>query len=101
MEGEVAQAGVLGAADPVLAPGPAAMAEFEIGELPAAGAGGKAGEPVPADVGEAQLRAGKGTFLAHDDRHALVRRMLYIFQGPPARGRGYCTATRTASSARR
>ena len=44
---QVAQAGVLGAADPVLAPGPAAVPQLEVGQLPAAGAGGEAGEPVP------------------------------------------------------
>jgi len=64
VEGEVGQAGVLSAADPVLAPGPAPMAEFEVGELPATRAGGKAGEPVPADVGEAQLHGGMATFLS-------------------------------------
>ena len=49
---------------PVLAPGPAAVPELEVGELTAAGAGGKAGEPVAVDVGEPQLGAGVRAFLA-------------------------------------
>ena len=62
---EAAQAGVPGAADPVLAPGPAAVAQFQVSELAAAGAGRKAGDPVPVDVGKAQLRAWVGrSFLA-------------------------------------
>jgi len=56
--------------DPVLAPGPAPVAQFQVGQLPAAGAGGKAGEPVPAGVGEPQLRAGVRAFLADDHPHA-------------------------------
>ena len=71
VQGEVAQAGVLGAADPVLAPGAAAVPEFQVGELAALGAGGEAGEAVAVDVGEPQLRAGVRAFLADDDPHAL------------------------------
>jgi hypothetical protein len=63
VEGEVAQAGVLGGLDPVLTPGAAAVTQLEAGELPAFGAGREAGEPVPADVGEPQLRAGVGRSL--------------------------------------
>ena len=66
---QVAQAGVLGVADPVLAAGPAAVTQFEVGELPAGGVGGERGEPVPVDVGEAQLGAGVRAFLADDHPH--------------------------------
>ena len=62
VQGEVAQAGVLGAADAVLAPGAAAVPQFQVGELAACGAGGEAGEAVAVDVGEPQLRAGVRTF---------------------------------------
>src|SRR5262249_7952458 len=55
VQGKVAQAGVLGGPDPVLAPGPAAVAQLEVGELPALGAGGEAGEPVTAGIGEPPL----------------------------------------------
>jgi hypothetical protein len=48
VQGQVAQAGVLGGADAVLASGAAAVAQFQVGELPALGVGGKAGEPVAA-----------------------------------------------------
>lgn len=51
--GEVPQAGVLGAPDAVLAPGPAAVAHLQAGDLPPGlGAGGKAGDAVAVDVGE-------------------------------------------------
>jgi hypothetical protein len=68
-EREVPQAGVLGAADAVLAPGPAPVPQFQVRELAFPGAGGEGGEPVPVDVGEPQLRAGMGPFLADDDPH--------------------------------
>jgi hypothetical protein len=55
---EVPQAGVLRAADAVLAPRPAAVAQFQVSELPGLGVSGEAGDPVPADVGEPQLGAG-------------------------------------------
>ena len=67
--GQVAQAGVLGAADPVLAAGAAAVAQFQVSELPGPGVGGEGGDAVPADVGEPQLRAGVGAFLADDHPH--------------------------------
>jgi hypothetical protein len=51
--------------------GPGGGAQFQVGELAGAGAGGKRGEPVPADVGEPQLRAGVRAFPADDDPHAL------------------------------
>ena len=66
---EVPQAGVLRAPDPVLAPRPAAVAQFQVGELPGPGVGGEGGDAVPADVGEPQLRAGVGAFLADDHPH--------------------------------
>ena len=66
---QVGQAGVFGDADAVLAAGPAAVAQFEVGQLPAGGVGGERGDPVPVGVGDAQLRAGVGPFLAHDHPH--------------------------------
>ena len=71
LQGEGAQAGVLGAADAVLAPGPQPVADFQVGELPGARVGGEGGEPVSVDVVEAQPGAGVGFFAAHDDPHAL------------------------------
>ncbi len=47
------------------------MAQFEIGELAAFGASGEGGEAVAVDVGEPQLRAGVGAFLADDHPHPL------------------------------
>ena len=60
---QVAQAGVLGGADAVLAPCAAAVAQLEVGELPGHGVGGETGEPVVVDVDEPQLRAGCGRSL--------------------------------------
>jgi hypothetical protein len=71
MQRQVAQPGVFGRADPVLAPGPQPVAQFQVSELPAEGAGGEAAEPVAVDVGEPQLRGGVRAFLADDDPHAL------------------------------
>ena len=71
LQGEAVEAGVLGAADAVLAPGPQPVADFEVGELPGARVGGQGGEPVSAHVVEAQPRAGVGFFSAHDHPHAL------------------------------
>jgi hypothetical protein len=42
VQGQVAKPGVLGAPDPVLAPGPALVPQFQVGQLPAAGVGGEA-----------------------------------------------------------
>lgn len=67
--GKSPQAAVFGAADAVLAAGPAALPQFEVGELAAFGAGGEAGDPVPVDVGERQLRARMRAFLPHDKPH--------------------------------
>ena len=71
LQGEGSQAGVLGAADAVLAPGPQPVADFEAWEPPSPRVGGEGGEPVSAHVVEAQPRAGVGFFAAHDDPHAL------------------------------
>ena len=71
LQGEGAQAGVLGASDAVLAPGPQPVADFEVGEPPSPRVGGQGGEPVSAHVVEAQPRAGVGFFSAHDHPHAL------------------------------
>ena len=72
---ERAQADVLGDADAVLAAGPAPVAQLEVGELGPGSAGGRVGgergDAVPVDVGDGQLRAGVGSFLAHDHAHAL------------------------------
>jgi hypothetical protein len=57
LQGEIAQPGVLGAADAVFAPGPLPVAEFEVSVLAALGAGGKDCKPVPVDVGDPQLGA--------------------------------------------
>jgi hypothetical protein len=55
---EVTQAGVFGAPDPVLTPGPAAVPQFQVSELAGLGIGGEGGDAVPADVGEPQLGPG-------------------------------------------
>jgi len=67
--GEVGQAGVFGAPDAVLGAGSAAVPQLEVGQLPAAGVGDERGDPVPVEVGDAQLRAGVWSFLAHDQPH--------------------------------
>jgi hypothetical protein len=67
--GEITQAGVFGAADAVLAPRPAAVAQFQVSQLPGPGGRGEARERVPVNVGEPQLRAGVRAFLPHDDPH--------------------------------
>jgi len=54
VQGQVRQAGVAGGADAVLASGPTAVAEFEVGELTTGGVSGEAGEPVAVGVGESQ-----------------------------------------------
>jgi hypothetical protein len=55
LERQVPQAGVLRAADPVLAAGPASVPQFQVGELPALRVGREDGEAVPLQVGEPQL----------------------------------------------
>ena len=54
----------------ILAACPAAVPELQVRELPAFRAGGQAGEPVPVDVGEPQLRPGMRALLADDDPHS-------------------------------
>src|SRR6516164_9830266 len=46
---QVPQPGVLGAADPVLAAGPPAVPQLQVGELAFLGVGGEGGEPVAVD----------------------------------------------------
>ena len=62
-----------GSADAVLGAGPAAVAQFQVGELATraagAGVGGERGVAVPVAVGGAQLRAGVWSFPADDDPH--------------------------------
>ena len=73
VQGQVGQPGVLRGADAVLGAGPAAVAQFEVGELAAgpagAGVGGERGQPVAVAVGQAQLRAGVRALAAHDHPH--------------------------------
>src|SRR5271167_3173819 len=65
----VRQSCVFRDADAVLAAGPAAMTQLEIGELASSGVGRERGDPVPVGVGDLQLRAGVRAFLAHDYPH--------------------------------
>jgi hypothetical protein len=59
---QVAQPGVLQAADPVLGPGPAPVLHFEVGDPAAADVGGEQGDPPAVGVGQPQLRAGVRSF---------------------------------------
>jgi hypothetical protein len=43
--------------------------QLEVGQLAGLAVGDEGGDPVPVDVGDPQLRAGVGTFLAHDQPH--------------------------------
>jgi hypothetical protein len=52
LQWQVPQPGVLGAADPVLAACPPAVAQLQVSELPFLGVGGESGEPVAVDIGE-------------------------------------------------
>ena len=89
LERQVPQPGVLGAPDPVLAPGPPPVPQFQVGELAALRVGGQAGEPVPVDVGEPQLRAGCGRSF---------RAMTRILAGQPSRSsRPVMSATQAPS----
>jgi hypothetical protein len=45
VERQVGQADVFGAADAVFGAGAAAVPQFQVGQLPAAGVGGEAGDP--------------------------------------------------------
>lgn len=71
VEGQVTQAGVFGGADAVLDAGVAAVPQFQVGELAAFGVGEEAGDTESVGVGEAELRAGVGAFLAQDQPGAL------------------------------
>lgn len=73
VEGQVPQSGVLQGADAVLAAGALAVPDLERGQRPARarGVGREAGDPLPLVVGQAQLRAGMGTFATGDDPHPL------------------------------
>ena len=68
--GEVAQPGCLGFSDPVLDAGVLAVPQLQAGGLPGhhtrLGVGQDRGDPVSVDVGEGQLCAGVGAFLAQD-----------------------------------
>ena len=68
-ERQVAQPGVLGAADPVLAAGPAPVQQLQVRELALLRVGGEGGEPVPVDVGEPQWRPRARAFLTDYDPH--------------------------------
>lgn len=75
VQGQVGEPGVFGDADAVLDPGPAAVAQLQVGHLgpgPAgAGVGHKRGGAHAVGVLGAQLGgAGVGAFLADDDAHA-------------------------------
>jgi hypothetical protein len=60
LQRQVPQPGALSVPDSVLAPGPAAVLELQVGELPAPGVSGEGGEPVAVGVGEPRLRPGVG-----------------------------------------
>jgi hypothetical protein len=66
---KVLQAGVFRDADAVLAAGAAAVAQFEVGQLPMGGVGGQRGDPQPVAVGEAQLGARVRALFSHDHPH--------------------------------
>ena len=60
---KVAQPGVFGVADAVLAPGAATVPKFQVSERAALSVGSEGGEPVPVNIGEPQLRARRGRSL--------------------------------------
>ena len=66
---EVAEPSVFRVSDPVLAAGPAAVAELEPMQLASAGVVGERGEPVTVDVIETALRARVRAFPPDDDPH--------------------------------
>ena len=55
--------------DPVFAAGSSAVTEFKLGELAPGGVRRERGDPVPVDIGDAELRPGVGSFLTGDDPH--------------------------------
>lgn len=67
--GQVGQAGVLRAPDPVLDAGPAAVPKLQHRQIIAWCVGGEAGDPVPVGVGQPQLRAGVRPLLADGHPH--------------------------------
>lgn len=69
MQWQVAQASVASGADPVLGAGALAVPQFQERDRGARGVGGEAGQTHAVGVGEPQLRAGVGSFLAHDQPH--------------------------------
>src|SRR5699024_7642160 len=71
VQGQVGHTGVFGAADPVLGPGPVAVTQFQISELPGEGVGRKAGQPVAVGVSDGQLRPGVVPLGTHDQSYPL------------------------------
>jgi hypothetical protein len=67
--GRLASPGVLGGADAVLGAGAATVPQLEVGQLPPCRVGDERGDPVPVDVGDAQLSARVGALAAHDQPH--------------------------------
>src|SRR5262245_20412846 len=65
-EGEVAQPGVLAAADPVLDPGAATVARLELGQVGVVLIGDEHLETEPLEVSEGELGAGMRTFAPAD-----------------------------------
>jgi len=95
LQRQVPQPGVLGAADPVLAPGPLAVPQLQVSELAAFRAGGEAGEPVAVDVGKPQLRPRVGALLTDDDARpgrpaGQVQQAGDVRDPRPPRGPGRC-----------
>lgn len=68
-EGQVPHPGVFTGFDAVLAARPAAVAQLEVGQLPAGGVGDERGQPEPVDVGEPQLGAGVWAFFSYHQPH--------------------------------
>ena len=69
LQRQVGQAGVLEPTDAVLGACAQSVADFQVGQPPAAGVGGEHGDPPAVVVGDAQLGARMGTFPAGDDPH--------------------------------
>jgi hypothetical protein len=61
--------------------------QLQVGELAFPRVGSEAGEPVPVDVGEPQLRPGVRALLADDDRTARISQT-------PAFGKAFLRGTR-------
>jgi hypothetical protein len=71
VRGQSVQSGVLGVSDAVLAACALAVVCLDRGDAGAGVVGRQAGDPVPVCVGEGELRAGVGSFLAGDDAHTV------------------------------